>query len=92
MLALREGKSLLLFLLLKTEEIEAVHTDLCINTHIFSTAELTHMEFSAIAIYSIFTIYLLLLQGDKSSYLIYKNFTLKNLVLLILNGKTEIHG
>lgn len=32
------------------------------------------------------------LQEDKPSYLIYQNFTLKNLMLLILNGKTEIHG
>lgn len=35
LLALGEGKSLLLFLLLKAEETEAVHTDLGINTHIF---------------------------------------------------------
>lgn len=32
------------------------HRDLSINTHIFSTAELTHMEFSSIAIYT-FTLF-----------------------------------
>lgn len=83
MLALREGKILLLFLLLKAEEIEPVHTELRINTHIFSTAELTHMEFSAIAIYSTFTLFY------RKTNLIYKNFTLKNLVLPVLSGKQK---
>lgn len=52
-LALREGKILLLFLLSKAEEIEAVHIYVYIHTHIFHSRRNKHTEFSAIAIWHI---------------------------------------
>lgn len=42
LLALRERKISLLFLLSRAEETEAVRTDLCINTHIFHSRINTH--------------------------------------------------
>lgn len=52
-LALREGKILLLFLLSKAEGIEAVHIYVYIHTHIFHSRRNKHTEFSAIAIWHI---------------------------------------